>query len=101
RGLSNLVQNALAHAEKVEIRLVDGPKAVDILVDDDGPGIPEDKRDAAFKPFVKFTDETAPIRNSFGLGLALARDGARSHGGDVTLETSPLGGLRARLRLPH
>lgn len=65
-----------------------------MTVDDDGPGIPEAAREDAFRPF----SSGAP--GGTGLGLAIARDIARAHGGDILLEASPLGGLRARLRLP-
>jgi two-component system osmolarity sensor histidine kinase EnvZ len=67
---------------------------VEITVDDDGPGIPEASREEAFRPFASFS------AGGTGLGLAIARDIARAHGGDVVLEGSPLGGLRARVRLP-
>ena len=63
-------------------------------MDDDGPGIPAAEREEAFRPF----NTSAP--NGTGLGLAIARDIVRAHGGDIVLEESPLGGLRARLRLP-
>ncbi|MEM1105600.1 MAG: ATP-binding protein [Pseudomonadota bacterium] len=101
RTISNLINNAVAYGNRVEISLKDGPRGLDLLVDDDGPGIPEAKREAAFKPFMRLDDAEAAYLPGSGLGLALARDTARGHGGDVRLETSPLGGLRARLRLPH
>ena len=101
RALTNLVSNALAHGELVQLSLVDGPRLAELIIDDDGPGIPVDQRDEAFRPFTRL--DTARTQNTpgVGLGLALAMDTARAHGGDVRLETSPLGGLRARLRLPH
>ena len=69
-------------------------RSVHVLIDDDGPGIAPDRRDEVFRPF-----ESGPGGGT-GLGLTIARDIARAHGGDVLLETSPLGGLRARIRLP-
>lgn len=101
RAIANLINNAAAYGEHVFVDLKDGPKGIDILVDDDGPGIPSSKREAAFKPFMRLDNSRSDYLPGSGLGLALARDTARGHGGDVRLETSPHGGLRARLRLPH
>ena len=72
-----------------------------ITVDDDGPGIPADKRDDVFKPFVRLDEaRNQDGGGSSGLGLAIARDIARSHGGDVVLGDSPMGGVRASVRVP-
>jgi two-component system, OmpR family, osmolarity sensor histidine kinase EnvZ len=101
RAISNLINNAVAYGEHVQVSLKDGPHGVDIIVDDDGPGIQADKREAAFKPFMRLDNTRSDYVPGSGLGLALARDTARGHGGDVRLESSPTGGLRARLRLPH
>ena len=101
RALSNIISNAVHYGENVRVELVDGPRAADLLVDDDGPGIPPDQREAAFKPFQRLEEARTQNLPGSGLGLALARDTARAHGGDVRLETSPSGGLRARFRLPH
>lgn len=101
RAIANLINNAVAYGEQVVVDLKDGPKGIDILVDDDGPGIPASRREAAFKPFMRLDDTRSHYLPGSGLGLALARDTARAHGGDVRLETSPMGGLRARLRLPN
>jgi two-component system osmolarity sensor histidine kinase EnvZ len=65
-----------------------------VMVDDDGPGIPPLRRESVFRPF------ESDAEGGTGLGLTIARDIIRAHGGDITLEDSPLGGLRARLRLP-
>ncbi|MGY9003665.1 MAG: ATP-binding protein, partial [Rhodospirillales bacterium] len=64
------------------------------------PGIPEDQRDDAFKPFHRLEGSRNPSTGGVGLGLTIARDVIRSHGGSISLEESPLGGLRVRLRLP-
>jgi two-component system osmolarity sensor histidine kinase EnvZ len=71
-----------------------------VFVDDDGPGIPEDQREAAFRAFHRLDLARNMDETGSGLGLAIARDIARSHGGDVTLDDSPLGGLRVRVRIP-
>ena len=73
----------------------------EILFDDDGPGIAEDKREDAFRPFHRLDEARSQNVAGAGLGLTLARDFARGHGGDIRLEDSPLGGLRVRLRLPY
>ncbi len=69
-----------------------------MTVDDDGPGIPGNLREDVFKPFLRLDDARNQDEGGTGLGLAIARDIARSHGGDITLDSSPLGGLRARVQ---
>ena len=73
---------------------------VTIHVDDDGPGIPPEHREDVFRPFLRLDEARNQDEGGSGLGLAIARDIARAHGGDVTLATSPLGGLRASVRIP-
>jgi two-component system osmolarity sensor histidine kinase EnvZ len=101
RALTNLVSNAVGHGGRVEITarntLAGG---VEIHVDDDGPGISPDRYDDAFAPFSRLDVARSPNTKGVGLGLAIARDVARGHGGDVTLSVSPLGGLRATVILP-
>ena len=101
RAITNLVGNALAYGEKAQLSVIDGPYFAEVIVDDDGPGIPPDKRDDAFRPFNRLDSARTQNTAGTGLGLALTLDTARAHGGDVKLETSPLGGLRVRFRLPH
>lgn len=101
RAVSNLVSNATKFATDVQISLVDGPHAADIHVDDNGPGIPSERREDAFRPFMRLDEARTQNTPGTGLGLTLARDTARAHGGDLRLSDSPLGGLRASLRLPH
>jgi two-component system osmolarity sensor histidine kinase EnvZ len=89
------------HGERIEVgaacRAAGG---VEIIVDDDGPGIAPDQYEDAFKPFSRLDESRNQNRKGVGLGLAIARDVARSHGGDIRLDRSPAGGLRAVLRLP-
>ena len=101
RCLANLVGNARRHARNVWLSAVPVADGIDILVDDDGPGIPAAARDRVFRAFVRLDTSRNPSTGGVGLGLTIARDVARSHGGDVKLETSPRGGLRARVHLPR
>jgi len=94
RAVTNLVDNARRHAQQVRLSVQPQERSVQVIVDDDGPGIALDRRESVFRPF-----ESGALGGT-GLGLTIARDIARAHGGDIVLGDSPLGGLRARLRLP-
>ena len=94
RAITNLVDNARRHARRIAMAASQQDRTVSVTVDDDGPGIPADRRESVFRPFE--TDATGGT----GLGLTIARDIVRAHGGEILLEDSPLGGLRARIRLP-
>jgi two-component system, OmpR family, osmolarity sensor histidine kinase EnvZ len=100
RALTNLVTNAARFGEKVVIRATMDRTQLRIEVEDDGPGIPEDERENVFRPFYRIDHARNQNQGNSGLGLAIARDIARSHGGDIELSRSTLGGLRAVLRLP-
>ena len=100
RCLSNLVTNGCKYGNRVEVSGSIDRGWLTITVDDDGPGIPEEERDLAFRAFHRLDLARNQDETGSGLGLAIARDVARSHGGDLYLEDSPLEGLRARLRVP-
>jgi two-component system osmolarity sensor histidine kinase EnvZ len=100
RCLTNLIDNALKYGTHAEVSLRRAGKAVEIAVEDDGKGIPEARREEAFRPFHRLDEGRNLQSGGVGLGLAIARDIARAHGGDVTLGESSLGGLKATLRLP-
>ena len=100
RAVTNLLSNALKYAAKAHVTLVDGPHWAEVVIDDDGPGIAPERHEEAFRPFSRLNDARTQNESGTGLGLTLARDTARAHGGDVRLSKSPLGGLRAVLRVP-
>lgn len=100
RCLGNLVSNAARHAHSISITGHRDHRWLNVTVDDDGPGIPPRMREEVFKPFLRLDDARNQDQGGTGLGLAIARDIARSHGGDITLSDSPLGGLRATVRVP-
>jgi len=100
RCLANLVDNARKYADRIQIAAVGQPGSIEITVDDDGPGIPADEREAVFRPFHRLDTSRNPETGGVGLGLAIARDTARIQGGDIVLGDAPTGGLRATLRLP-
>ena len=100
RCLANLVSNAGRFGSTVAITGHRDHRWLNVTVDDDGPGIPAPLRDDVFKPFLRLDDARNQDQGGTGLGLAIARDIARSHGGDITLGDSPLGGLRANVRVP-
>ena len=100
RCMANLVDNAARHGRNVKISMDAREGRVEISVDDDGPGIPENRREEVFRPFHRLRESRDPETDGMGLGLAIARDVAHDHGGDIELSTSPMGGLRASVRLP-
>lgn len=100
RLLSNVIGNAFRYARNVRVTATHTRGSLRIMVDDDGPGIPADKREEVFKPFVRLDQARNLDSSGTGLGLSIARDIARSHGGDITLDDSPMGGLRAIIRIP-
>ena len=100
RLLTNLVANAQRYGKTIAIDASNADHFLVLHVDDDGPGIPADKRDDAFRPFVRLDEARNQDEGGTGLGLAIARDIARGHGGDIELSDSPLGGLRATVKVP-
>ncbi|MGD0639587.1 MAG: ATP-binding protein [Roseiarcus sp.] len=100
RCLGNLLANAQRHARTIVVRAVREPRFVTVHIDDDGPGIAPEHREDVFRPFHRLDEARNQDEGGSGLGLAIARDIARSHGGDIVLGTSPLGGLRASVRIP-
>ena len=100
RALTNLVDNSVRHADNISIRLGTRGEMAEFIIDDDGPGIPHDQREEVFRPFFRIEGSRNPATGGVGLGMTIARDAIRSHGGDVTLEDAPGGGLRVKVSLP-
>jgi two-component system, OmpR family, osmolarity sensor histidine kinase EnvZ len=100
RCLANLVSNAARHASTISIAGHRDHRYLTVTIDDNGPGIPMKMREEVFKPFLRLDDARNQDEGGTGLGLAIARDIARSHGGDIMLGDSPMGGLRASVRVP-
>ncbi len=100
RALTNLIDNAIRHGRAAIVTVVQRGRNVVLTVDDDGPGIPPAGREKVFRPFVRLDEARASDGGGSGLGLTIARDAVRNHGGDITLGDSPQGGLRAQITLP-
>lgn len=100
RLMTNLVSNAARYGDRIAIRATHDARYLIVMIDDDGPGIPADQREEVFRPFFRLDEARNVDSGGTGLGLAIARDIARAHGGDIMLADSPLGGLRATVRLP-
>ena len=100
RCLDNLIGNAGKFGDRIEIVANHQDDWLTIAIDDDGPGIAEDEREAVFKPFYRLDTSRNVDDGGTGLGLSIARDIARNHGGDIALDTSLLGGLRAVIAIP-
>lgn len=100
RALSNVIANACRYGKKVEVAVEVVDKKVTILVDDDGPGIPQDKREDVFRAFYRLEESRNKETGGVGLGLAITRDIIASHGGKIMLSDSKMGGLRVKIELP-
>jgi len=100
RLVANLTANAFRHADTLIVTVKPGNGWVTLTFDDDGPGIPEDQREEVFKPFMRLDEARNQDAGGTGLGLSIARDITRIHGGDIHLHESPMGGLRAVIRMP-
>jgi signal transduction histidine kinase len=101
RALTNLIDNAARYGERARVSMVDTAEDVRLQIDDDGPGIPEDRHEDVFKPFKRLEGSRSRETGGTGLGLTLARTIVRAHGGEITLRNRSQGGLRVEITLPH
>ena len=101
RCLANLVENAVRYGARATIEVEDAPHEVVLRILDDGPGIPEQELERAFEPFYRAERSRSRETGGTGLGLGIARNIARAHGGDLVLKNRPAGGLEAKLTLPR
>ena len=100
RSLNNLIDNSLKYADKINLHLFRNNSNLMITIDDNGPGIPKNEHENVFKPFYKIDKGRGGSKSSVGLGLSIALDTIKSHGGNILLEESSLGGLRVKIILP-
>ena len=101
RAFGNIIENAARYAKKtIRITEHDTPDQVEIIIEDDGPGIPDDKKRDAMRPFVRLDESRSEKTGGTGLGLSIAQTAIENHGGQMFLENSELGGLRVRIVLP-
>ena len=100
RSINNLIDNAIKYANKINVELIKNNKNLFIKIDDNGPGIPEKEYENVFKPFYKIDKGRADTKSSVGLGLSIASDIIRSHGGNIRLEKSSMSGLGVKIFLP-
>ena len=100
RCINNLIDNAIKYGDKVKIELSKGTNNFFIQIEDNGPGIPENEYENVFKPFYKIDKSRAESKSSVGLGLSIASDIIRSHGGNIKLEKSSMNGLSVKIFLP-
>jgi signal transduction histidine kinase len=101
RAVRNLVENAVAYGGEADVTIKDAPGGYEVIVDDKGPGIPEEDQRRVFEPFVRLESSRNLETGGTGLGLTLVKAIAEGHGGDVVLENRTDGGLRARMRIPR
>jgi two-component system osmolarity sensor histidine kinase EnvZ len=100
RCINNLINNSIKYANKINIQLSKRNSSIIINIDDDGPGIPKEEHNNVFKPFYKIDKGRGDSKSSVGLGLSIASDIIKSHGGNILLEKSPTNGLRVKIFLP-
>ena len=100
RCFNNLIDNSIKYGNNISVQLIKKNNSIQINIDDDGPGIEEKEYANVFKPFYKIDKSRGNPKSSVGLGLSIASDIIRSHGGNIILDKSPIGGLRVKISLP-
>ena len=100
RCLNNLIDNSIKYSKSTNIQLTKGSNNLTIIIDDDGPGIPKNEYKNVFKPFYKIDKSRSDSKSSVGLGMSIASDIVRSHGGNIILDKSPKNGLKVKIIFP-
>ncbi len=100
RALTNVISNAFRYGKTIAVKLESNNNKLEVTIDDDGPGIPEDKREDVFKAFFRLEESRNKETGGVGLGLSIAKDVITSHGGRIELFDSPMGGLRVLVSIP-
>ena len=100
RSINNLLDNGIKYSDRVHVELIKSSNSIFIKIEDNGPGIPENEYENVFKPFYKIDKGRADSKSSVGLGLSITSDIIRSHGGNIKLSQSSMGGLAVRIFLP-
>ena len=100
RSFNNIIDNGIKYAKKINIQLIKNGKNIFIIIEDNGPGIPEKELKNVFKPFYKIDKGRGETKSSVGLGLSITSDIIRSHGGHITLGKSSMNGLEVKIFLP-
>ncbi len=100
RALTNVISNAFRYGKTIAVKLESNNNKLEVTIDDDGPGIPEDKREDVFKAFFRLEESRNKETGGVGLGLSIAKDVITSHGGRIELLDSPMGGLRVLVSIP-
>ena len=100
RSIKNIIENALRYANKIQVDVYNDDDNFYIVISDNGPGIPEKKYEEVFKPFITLDPSRNKLKGESGLGLTIARDIVRSHGGDIKLSKSDFSGLKTIINLP-
>ena len=100
RCFNNLIDNSIKYSNNIDIQLTKSKDYISLIIDDDGPGILEKEYDNVFKPFYKIDKSRGDSKSSVGLGMSIASDVVRSHGGNIVLDKSPQNGLRVKIIFP-
>ena len=100
RCFNNLIDNSIKYSNNIDIQLTKSKDYISLIIDDDGPGILEKEYDNVFKPFYKIDKSRGDSKSSVGLGMSIASDVVKSHGGNITLDKSPQNGLRVKVIFP-
>jgi signal transduction histidine kinase len=100
RALTNLLENAVKYGRQARAAIRSTPRVIEITIDDQGPGLPEEELARVFQPFYRVEDSRSRETGGIGLGLAIALSVVQAHGGELVLSNRPAGGLRAKVTLP-